>query len=63
MKKKKIWGIVLLVFGIISVLGAMVNGFYAGLANSFDFANLVTISLQIASIAGGAYLIYKSKEQ
>lgn len=62
MSKKKIGGIVLLVLFGLSMLGGLANGSFASmLSEGFDLANLVTVGIEIAMLAGGIHLI-KSNE-
>lgn len=60
--KKKVWGIVLLVLGVMALLGSVVNGTFAGLANGVDVSELTTLVLMIGMIVGGIVLLVKSKK-
>lgn len=62
-KGKKIGGIVMTALGGLSVLGSFANDYYWNIAhNGINASDLVTIGIQIALIAVGVYLIYKSKK-
>lgn len=63
-KGKKIGGIVMVVLGGLSVLGSFANDYYRNIThNGVNMSDLVTIGIQIALIAVGVYLIYKSNKQ
>lgn len=63
-KGKKIGGIVMVVLGALAFLGGISNGFFENIsANGADASDIVTILLEIGLVAGGAYMIYKSKNQ
>ncbi len=59
--KKKTWGIILLVLGIMSVLGSVANGAFAEYANGVSLSELVSILIMIVMIVGGIVLISKNK--
>lgn len=62
-KGAKIGGIVMTALGGLSVLGSFANDYYWNIAhNGVNISDLVTIGIQIALIAVGVYLIYKSKK-
>ncbi len=62
-KGKKIGGIIMAVLGGLSVLGSFANDYYWNIAhNGMNMSDFITIGIQIALIAGGVYLIYKSKK-
>lgn len=58
-KKKKTWGIVLLVLSALALLGSLVNGTYA---NGIGISELTTIALIIGMAIGGARLLKKEKD-
>ena len=60
MQKNKIIGIILLVLGILSVIGATANGTYAGYAAGIGVADIVSLALQVFLVAGGIVLIVKN---
>lgn len=60
--KKKVWGIILLVLGVMSIFGAAVNGTFAKFANGVGVAEITTITLQIAMVVGGIVMIIKGKK-
>ena len=59
-KAKKVWGIILLVLGIMAVICGISNG---QLAMTFspdaDLSDYVTFGLEIAMVVGGIYLLYR----
>lgn len=59
MKKNKISGIVLLVLGVLSILGASVNGTFASYAQGLDVSDIVSLVLQVALVVGGIVLIVR----
>ena len=60
---KKIGGIVMTVLGGLSVLGSFASDYYWNIThNGVNVNDLITIGIQIALIAVGVYLIYKSKK-
>ena len=62
-KGKKIGGIVMTTLGGLSIIGSFVNDYYWNIThNGVNMSDLVTIGIQIALIAVGVYLIYKSKK-
>ena len=62
-KGKMIGGIVLVALGALSVLGSFANDYYWNIAhNGVNMSDVVTIGIQIAMVAVGGYLIYKSKK-
>lgn len=63
-KGKKIGGIVMVVLGALAFLGGISNGFFENISSGgADMSDIVTILLLVGLIAGGAYMIYKSKNQ
>ena len=60
--KKRVWGIVLLVLGAMSILGSIVNGSFAEYANGVGVSGITTIALQVAMVVGGIILIIKGKK-
>lgn len=63
-KGKKIGGIVMAALGGLSILGSFANDYYWNIAhNGLNMSDFITIGLQIGLVAGGAYMIYKSKNQ
>lgn len=60
--KKKIWGIVLLVLGVMALLGSAVNGTFAGFANGVGVSEMTTLVLMIGMIVGGVVLLVRSKK-
>lgn len=63
-KGKKIGGIVMVVFGALAFLGGISNGFFENISSGgADMSDIFTILLEVGLIAGGAYMIYKSKNQ
>lgn len=60
-KGSKAGGIILLILGIVSVIGACANGTYQYMQYSFDLSDMVVILMQIGFIAGGIVMIAKSK--
>ena len=62
MGKKRIWGIILLVLGIMSVLGASVNGTFAQMSSGMTLSNIVTVVLMIGLIVVGTVLIITGKK-
>lgn len=63
-KGKKIGGIVMVVLGALAFLGGISNGFFENISSGgADMSDIVTILLEVGLIAGGAYMIYKSKNQ
>lgn len=62
-KGKKIGGIIMLVLGGLSVFGSFANDYYWNIThNGANMNDFITIGIQIAFIAIGGYLIYKSKK-
>lgn len=59
--KKKTWGVVLLVLGVMAILGSVVNGSAAEYANGVDLSEFTSILLEIAMVVGGIILIMKGK--
>lgn len=57
--KKKTWGIILLIIGVLSVFGSVSNGSFAEYAYGIGIAEMTTIAIQIGCIAGGIVLINK----
>lgn len=63
-KKVSKAGIILLICGILSVIGAFANGSYARMAVlGIDLANIVTLLIQFGLIFGGIRMILKSKKE
>ena len=62
MGKKRIWGIILLVLGIMSVLGDYVNGTFAQMSSGMTLSNIVTVVLMIGLIVVGTVLIITGKK-
>lgn len=62
-KKMKVGGIILLILGALSVIGAFANGSYMYMQYAFDLSDLVEILMQIGLIFGGILLIVKSKRK
>lgn len=60
-KGSKAGGIILLILGVVSVIGACANGTYQYMQYSFDLSDMVVILMQIGFIAGGIVMIAKSK--
>ena len=60
-KGSKVGGIILLILGVVSVIGACANGTYQYMQYSFDLSDMVVILMQIGFIAGGIVMIAKSK--
>ena len=62
-KGKIISGIVMTALGGLSVLGSFANDYYWNIThNGANMSDFITIVFQIALIAAGVYLIYKSKK-
>lgn len=61
--KRRTWGIILLVLGIMSIFGASVNGTFAEFANGIGISEITTVALMIALIVGGIILIVKNKKE
>lgn len=62
-KGKKIGGIVMTALGGLSVVGSFANDYYWNIThNGANMSDFITIGIQIALIAVGVYLIYKSKK-
>ena len=60
---KKIIGIIMATLGILSVIGSFANDYYWNIANNgINSSDFITIGIQIALIATGVYLIYKSNK-
>lgn len=59
--KKKTWGIILLVLGVMSLLGSIANGTVAGYANGVGIPELTSLALTLGFIIGGIVLINKGK--
>ena len=62
MGKKRIWGIILLALGIMSILGASLNGTFVKMSSGMDLSNIVTVVLMIGLIVVGAVLIITGKK-
>lgn len=60
-KGSKVGGIILLILGVVSVIGACANGTYQYMQYSFDLSDMIVILMQIGFIAGGIMMIAKSK--
>ncbi len=60
--KNRVWGIVLLVLGAMSILGSVVNGSFAKYADGVGISEITTIVLEIAMVVGGIVLIIKGKK-
>ena len=61
-KGKKIGGIVMTALGGLSVIGSFANDYYWNIIhNGANMSDFITIGIQVALIAVGVYLIYKSK--
>ena len=60
-KGSKVGGIILLILGVVSVIGACAYGTYQYMLYSFDLSDMVVILMQIGFIAGGIVMIAKSK--
>lgn len=60
--KKKTWGIILVIIGVMAILGSVANGSFA---NYFKYgvgiSEITTIVLEIAFVVGGIRLISKSE--
>ena len=63
MNKKRIWGIVLLVLGVMALFGATVNGTFGKMAQGVAFSDIVTLLCMAASIVGGIILIILGKKK
>ena len=63
MNKKRIWGIVLLVLGVMATFGATVNGTFEKMAQGLTLSNVVTILCMIALIVVGIILIIIGKKK
>lgn len=61
--KKKTWGIILIVIGIMAFLGCLANGTFASYATGIALSDIVTILLMIGAIIGGIFLIIKGKNK
>ncbi len=62
-KGKKIGGIVMAALGGLSILGSFSNDYYWNIThNGVNMSDIITIAIQIALVAVGAYLIYKSRK-
>lgn len=61
--KKKTVGIVLLVLGVLSLIGSIGNGSFAGYLDGVDASELVTILLTVGFIGGGILLILRDKPE
>lgn len=63
-KKRKIWGIVLIVIGVLAFFGSIINGTLASYALvGMDLTDIFTIILMIACVVFGIILLAKSKKQ
>lgn len=60
--KKKVWGIILLVLGALSIFGSIVNGSFAKYADGVGVSEITTIVLEIAMVVGGLVMIIKGKK-
>lgn len=60
--KKRVWGIVLLVLGLMAIFGSIVNGSFANYANGVGISEITSIILMIAMVVGGIVLIIKGKK-
>lgn len=59
---KRIWGIILIVFDVMAILGSFANGSFARYAQEMTLSNLVTVLLMIGMMVGGIILIIKGKK-
>ncbi len=60
---KKVGGIIMTALGGLSVIGSFANDYYWNIThNGANMSDFITIGIQIALIAIGVYLIYKSKK-
>ena len=63
-KAKKIWGIVLLALGVLSILGGISSG---SLAETFSsnagLEDIFRLAIQIGFAVGGAYLLYRHGQE
>lgn len=60
---KRVLGIVLIVLGALSVLGASVNGTYAGFAYGIGISEIVVILFQILMLVCGIGLTFSKKKR
>ena len=61
--KKKTWGFILIVIGIMAFLGCIANGTFASYSAGIALSDIVTILLMIGSVIGGIILIIKEKNK
>jgi len=63
-KRKKVWGIVLLVLGIMCVLGGISNGQLAAtFSPDAGLEDFVSFGITIAMVVGGIYLLYRHSSE
>ena len=60
-KPSRTLGIVLLVFGLMSVFGGCINGTYAGFASGMELSDFFMVVFQILMICFGLYRIFNPK--
>ena len=59
----KVVGIILLVLGVMSAFGQIVNGTFAGYLDGVNVSEITTIVLTLAMVIGGIVMIIKGKKK